>query len=271
MMRLVTIGAALALAAVPPSGCREEPAEPRKAEKVNELIRELDTGVEEVVHPPVTVFVAKEAEAAGVTVNRATEGSTGDEGNEIRLVLALSQLVKQRVMLHAYDADNVEQGRAVSPCLNQPAGSVQEVSVYFSRNLSLRGIRHYNMELIPPKAVVLTGDAVGPVELHKGKEQEPLRLRLGQMQEDAGPPIRVTQYLIFDTAFEGELQLRAFDGSRSEIGRSQKIDGIKEGADASRTFEFVFHETLLAGSVESYELFVRRTDEPKGRKNKKKR
>jgi hypothetical protein len=262
-MRHLIIGAVLALAWAGPSGCREEPRAVQKPV--------IETGAApDVVPRTVTVFLAKEAQDAGVAVNRATEGSSGEEGNEIRLVLAFSQLVRGRVLLHAYDANSLEQGRATSQFLNQPAGSVLDLSIYFNRNLRMSGIHHYNMELIPPKAVVLSGDAVGPPEVLKGKDKEPLDLRLGQMQEEAGPPIRVSLYVIFNIAFVGEVQLRALDASNTEVGRSQKVDEIEQEADSSRTFEFVFHETLSAGSVESYELFVRGSDGSKIKKKQKK-
>jgi len=302
-MRHLIIGAVLALVWASPSGCKEEePTEKQKgkdeaAQKldyaegaasalndrgkgvgqatgqgVGNLIRGIGTGITDVVYPPVTVFLAKEAQDAGVAVNRATEGSSTDEGNEIRLLLAFSQLVKGRVLLHAYDANNLEQGRATSQFVNQPAGSVLDLSIYFNRNLRMSGIHHYNMEMIPPKAVVLSGDAQSPPEVVKGKDKdkEPLDLRLGQLEEEAGPPVRVSLYVIFNTAFEGEVQLRALDASRTEIGRSQKIGEIAEEADSSRTFEFAFHETLSVGSVDSYELFVRSGDGAKSKKKQKK-
>jgi hypothetical protein len=263
-MRHLIIGAVLALAWAGPSGCKEEPR------AVQTPV--IETGAApDAVPRTVTVFLAKEAQDAGVAVSRATEGSSGDEGNDVRLVLAFSKLVRGRVLLHAYDANSLEQGRATSQFLNQPAGSVLDLSIYFNRNLRMSGIHHYNMELIPPKAVVLSGDAAaGPPEVVKGKDKEPLDLRLGQMQEEAGPPIRVSLYVIFNTAFVGEVQLRALDASNTEVGRSQKVDEIEQEADSSRTFEFVFHETLSAGSVESYELFVRGDDGSKIKKKQKK-
>jgi len=263
-MRQLIIGAVLAQAWAGPAGCREEPQAPQQPE-----IEAADTA--SAGPRTVTVFVAREAQDAGVAVSRATEGRSADEGNEIRLALSFSKLVEARVLLHAFDESNVELGRAKSQNFEQPAGSALDVSVYFRHDLVLDRIHHCNMELIPRKAVTLSGDAAGPVELIKGRDKEPPELRLGRIQEEVGPPIHVSIDAVFVSSFEGELQLRAHDASGTEVGRSGRSAGIVQEAGTSRRFEFAFHETLSAGSVESYELFVRGSDEHKNKnKNKKK-
>jgi hypothetical protein len=260
-MRRLIIGAVLAQAWAGPAGCREEPQVPRSPE-----IEAVDAAA---APRTVTVFVAREAQDAGVAVSRATEGRSGDEGNEIRLALSFSKLVEARVLLHALDENNAELGRAKSQNFEQPAGSALDVSVYFRHDLVLDRIHHCNMELIPRKAVTLSGDAAGPVELIKGRDKEPPELRLGRIQEEVGPPIHVSVEVVFISPFEGELQLRAHDASGTEVGRSGRSAGIEQEARTSRTFEFAFHETLSARAVESYELFVRGSQ---GRKiNKRKR
>jgi hypothetical protein len=244
------IGAVLALTSSGAAGCADEPAPPTPIEGA------ADAQADAVV-PTVTVFVAREAQEAGVTVRAATRGRSSDEGNEIRLALAFAKPLEARVLLQALDDGNVELGRAKSPNLGQPAGSTTEVSVFFRRALSLERIHHCNMELIPQKAVVVSGDAAGPAELVRGKDKEPPEIRLGRVLEEVGPPIRVRIDVAFVTPFEGELQLRANDTRGAEVGRSQKAADLAAEAGATRTFDFVFHETLSARFVESYELYVR--------------
>jgi hypothetical protein len=255
--------AALALALTGWVGCDDAPATPPTPAPAVP-----DDAPAAAAARQVTVFVAREAQEAGVSVRAATEGTGDERGIEVRLDLAFAKPVEARVLLRAYDGDNVELGRAKSRNLDQIAGSALAVSVYFRHDLRLDRIHHCGMELIPQKAVALSGDGAGPPELIRGKDKEPPALRLGRMLEDAGPPIRARLGVLFDTSFAGELQLRAHDLRGTEVGRSQRIDGVEAEAGASRTFEFRFHETLSADSVESYELFVRGTRAPKVKKRR---
>jgi hypothetical protein len=260
-MRRLIIGAVLTQVWAGPVGCREEP--PTPPAPVIDAASAPDLGPRTV-----TVFVAREAQDAGVSASRATEGRSDEEGNEVRLELSFSKLVEARVLLHAYDENNLELGRAKSQNLDQPAGSALEVPVLFNHKLRLAGVHHFNMELIPQKALIVSGDTAGPVELVKGRGKEPPEIRAGRMREEIGPPIRVSLDVAFVSSFEGELQLRAHDVSGTEVGRSGKSAGLEQDAGSTLKLAFVFHETLSAASVESYELFVRGDQ---GRKNDKRK
>jgi hypothetical protein len=264
-MRHLIMGAALALACAGQTGCGNGSAKKGAGDGGN---GERPAAEDRGRFAEVTVFVAREAQEAGVAVIGARAGMPGEEGNEVRLALSFAKPVETRVLLHAVDENNVELGRAKSQNLSQPAGSTMDVPILFGRHLDPSGVHHYNMELIPQKALVLSGDAAGPPELVKGKDKEPLEIRLGRMREDTGPPIRVRLDVAFVTPFLGELQLRAHDASGTEVGRSGRSVEVDQEAGSSRTLEFVFHETLSAASVESYELFVRGSEGPKTKKRK---
>ncbi len=74
------------------------------------------------------------------------------------------------------------------------------------------------------------------------------------MHETGTSPLRVSQYIIFNNAFSGSIQLRAFDATDAEIGRSQSYSNINKAEDVSATIDFTFHQTLAASSVRRFEL-----------------
>ena len=232
---------------------------------VGGLLKGLGTGLVDAIYPPVEISPSEELVGAGIKVNKSEEGHSTGKGNEVNLTLAFSKIYKGKMTLHAFDEKNVEMGRTTSKLLNQPADSILDLTLYLDKNIRMSAVDHCELRLVPPKAVTLVVDGVEP-----GAEADgTLGIELGQMQEGAGNPLEVSQYVIFNGDFAGELQLRAFDATDAEVGRSQKVEDLEQGADSSETFEFTFHETLDGDSVARFELHAKKAEAKSGKGKKK--
>ena len=238
-----------------------EPVGRTTGKGVGGLLKGIGSGIMDAVYPPVKIKPSQELMAAGITVNKAEEGSSTRDGSEVNLTLAFSKIYKGRLRLHAFDAKGVEMGRAVSNTINQPVDSILDLTVHFDKRIRMSNVSYCEAHLIAPKTVSLMGDAAPPPEGEEG-----IGIELGQMHEGDGTPLKVTQYVIFNQKFFGELQMRAYDATGSEIGRSQKFENLDQDADSSNTFEFTFHETVTVDSAARYSLYAAKS---KGKKKKK--
>jgi hypothetical protein len=233
---------------------------------VGSLLRGIGTGVVDVVYPPVKVNATPELAAAGIAINKCTEGN----GSDVELTAAFYKVYKGRIQMKAFDKGNVELGRAESKTINQPPGSLLSVTFSFPSTLRLSDIAYVALVLLATPAVtIVEAGSPAPAGAAPAAETPPdPGLSLGQMQEQDSVPPKVSIYVIFDREFKGSIQMRAYDATDTEIGRSQKMEDVEHAADTSETLEFSFNAEIDRASIARYTLNVERAP-AKAKKGKK--
>ena len=229
---------------------------------VGSLLRGIGTGVVDVVYPPVKVNEAPEIAAAGIAINKCVEG----QGSDVELTAAFSKVYKGRIQMRAFDKGNVELARAESKTINQPPGSLLTVTFSFPSTLRLSDVANVTLVLLATAPVMIVEE---PPPAAAAAETPPdTGLSLGQMQEQDSVPPKVSIYVIFSRGFSGSIQMRAYDATDTEIGRSEKMEKLERAADTSDTLEFTFNAEIDRASIARYTLNVERAP-AKGKRGKK--
>ncbi len=213
-------------------------------EGMGNLLQGIGAGFEESFENNLNISPSEEMIESGVTIVTAEESY----GNQVKLALKFRDIYKGRVILQAFTADSIEIGRATSEAINQPENSLQNMRLQFHTDMDMSDIDHCSIMLISTPTV----DVV-----YNRSNAPTTKITLGQMHETGTSPLRVSQYIIFNNAFSGSIQLRAFDATDAEIGRSQSYSNINKAEDVSATMDFTFHQTLAASSVRRFELHAK--------------
>jgi hypothetical protein len=121
----------------------------------------------------------------------------------------------------------VEIGSALSAFLDEPADKSSHVLFSFDAATRLSRAVWGKISVVPP------------VQLQLSDELSRQGLKVGRIKE-TDTPFSVTPYLIFDKAFKGGLQLRAFDAAGLEIERSTPDLSLNLNADAAQAVPFGF-------------------------------
>jgi hypothetical protein len=233
---------------------------------VGSLLRGIGTGVVDVVYPPVKINPSPMLDEAGIAINKCTEGS----GSDVELTASFSKVYKGRIQMKAFDRNNVEIGRADSKTINQPPDSLLSLTFSFPSTMRLSDIAYGTLTLLATAPVTVVETPISGAGASPDAAENPAGagISLGQMQEKDAVPPAVSLYVIFNLEFKGSIQLRAYDATDTEIGRSPKKEGVEYAADTSDTLDFSFNSEIDRASIARYALHVVRAADPpkKGKK-----
>jgi hypothetical protein len=206
---------------------------------VGDTVKGTGSGVKDALYSPVRVVLDAPL-AQKVNVLKASERNASGETRTIAATIAFSQRFEGRLQLHALGNDSVELGRA-EPAENfsQVAGSQREVSFEFPAGTRLSKVETYVLFTTPPKVVALDATLANS------------GIALSQLKEQGTD---VSVYAIFKKPFTGTLELRAKNAEGNEVGRSARLEKLKQETDSATFFTFKFDPRAPLASVTEFTL-----------------
>lgn len=216
------------------------------------LVRGLGTGVRDAVHPPLPAQLDPTATAAGISINRANDaGITGNE-RFAEVFLAFSKPFQGALVLAAFDATGVELGvgRLPSP-LNIPQAASETVRFAFTDSVRFSAATVFRLRTEAARTLIIHESAAGITASQLREQQQ-----------------TVTLYVTFQNAFRGGIQLRAYDQSGQELGRSSGNAELERDADAAEHIDFPFDARVSLRYAAKYELWAKRAPAARSRGSK---
>jgi hypothetical protein len=208
---------------------------------VGDTVKGTGSGVKDALYSPVKVEL--EAALGGkLTVLKAHESDGSGNTRDVVVALEFPQRFEGRLRLHALGAGSApaELGRA-EPAENfsQIAGSQRSVTFQFPGDTRLSKVSTYVLHATPPKNIAL--DAA----------LSDSGIALSQLKEQGTD---VSVYAIFGKPFNGTLELRAKNAEGQEVGRSERLEKLKQDADSATFFTFKFDARTPFASVTQFTL-----------------
>lgn len=206
---------------------------------VGDTVKGTGSGVKDALYSPVKVEL--DATLAGkLTVLKAHEGELSGNTRGISVTMEFPQRFEGRLRLHALGADRGELGRAEpSENFSQLAGSQRSFTFEFPGDTRLSKVTTYVLRTTPPKHVAL--DAA----------LQNSGIALSQLKEQGTD---VSLYAIFGKPFSGTLELRAKNAEGQEVGRSERLEKLKQDADSATFFTFKFDARTPLATVTEFSL-----------------
>jgi len=206
---------------------------------VGDTVKGTGSGVKDALYSPVNVEL--DAALGGkVKVLKAHEGDASGNARNVAVSLEFPQRFEGRLRLHALGADRGELGRAEpAENLSQVAGSQRNIAFEFPGDTRLSKVSTYVLRMTPPKNV-----ALDPALSSAG-------IALSQLKEQGSD---VSVYAVFGKAWSGTLELRAKNAEGQEVGRSERLEKLKQDADSAAFFTFKFDSRTPLASVTEFTL-----------------
>jgi hypothetical protein len=208
---------------------------------LGDLIKGAGAGVKDVVYAPVKVELAPELTAAGLKLLQAHEGEPGGSARTVALNLMFGKAYEGRLQLRAFAGDTSEEAGRSAPTKNvtQADGSTLSISLAFPADTRLSKFGHYVLSALPAKTARL------------GPGLESSGIAPSQLSD---APQGVSLYLVFNKAYRGGLQLRAYAADGREVGRSEPTTALSQARDSAARTSFAFDEKTPLDDVASYVL-----------------
>jgi hypothetical protein len=208
------------------------------AQGLGETLKGVGSGVKDVLTPAVSVVVAQSLRDQEVAVGRANAKLLGADAR-VELTLTGKKPLSGGLRLAALDASGNELGRATAfEHRELDFSEPQLVPFEFPDSVRFSEAKSFELFLLPPKQL-LVGDGLAGAAVN-------------QLAVQAH---EVKFYAMFEKGFAGTLQLRAYDASGQELGRSSSALGVvTRPADSAEFLSFSFDPSTSLARVVKFEL-----------------
>jgi len=215
---------------------------------VGDALKGIGSGLKDVVFAQVPVKLAAGAAESGITVGKATEGDNAGGKRMVNVYLTFAKPFDGRLRLRAFEAGDVETGRAdaIDGNVHRKAGDGGGFAFAFDETVRLSKLERCDLETLPTEKKLRADPGAAEAGIEANQLTETVR----------DGKLEVSLYAIFRKAFKGTAELRIFDADDKEIGRSEPTPKLDQAADSSSTIAFEVTAPIDQAKIETYEFHV---------------
>jgi hypothetical protein len=204
-------------------------------EGIGEVVKGIGSAVKDQTMPAVTINVPNEAD--GVTVRDAF-AKLATSQRTVDATFTFSKKFEGGMQLVAMDERGKEGPRSATiPHETRLAGTEAALKFAFPNEAHLSGYKTYQLVVVAAKTATPAADLLGATAT--------------QLRET--PPM-VSLYMTFPKKLGFALQLRAYDASGQEVGRSSPSEVVAPTDDSAGIIKFTFPNETPFGGVAKYEI-----------------